>query len=418
MSSNYFQATLNQLQKLAKDQKIDWNFLAKPKRILKFSIPVKMDNGRLKKFQAFRVQYNDLRGPFKGGIRYHPGVTLAEVEALSLWMTIKCAVADIPMGGGKGGVVVNPKKLSQGELEKLSRGYIRAIAKYVGPYKDVPAPDVYTDATIMAWMMDEYSKIVGHRELAVVTGKPLNQGGSQGRPEATGLGGFFVLEALMAKLKMKPSKTTVAIQGFGNVGAHLAQILFDHGFKVVALSDSKGGILDLRRKGMDPKRIMAVKKKKGEIGACYCRGSVCDCVNYRKITHEELLGLEVDVLIPAALENEITEKNVHKIKAKVILEMANGPVSSRASQILFSKGRIIVPDVLANAGGVTVSYFEWYQNLKNKYWTKQEVFKKLKLKMVKAFDEVWLLSRQHKFDLRNGAYLLALKKIKGAIKKK
>jgi len=341
--------------------------LAKPKRIIETSIPVRMHNGSLKVFTGYRVQYNDARGPTKGGIRFHPQVSLSEVKALAFWMTIKCAVAGIPYGGSKGGVIVDPKRLNKHELEHLSRGFIRAIADVIGPDVDIPAPDVYTNPQIMGWMADEYGVITRRYQPAVITGKPLSLGGSQGRGEATAKGAYYVLmEAVKAK-GLDPKKLKVAIQGFGNAGYHLSRFLHEEGFTVVALSDSKGAIYNTG--GLDPEHTMRVKQQKGAVNEVYEKGSVKDEKNCGHLTNEELLALDVDILVPAALENVLTKENAAKVKAKIILEVANGPTTPEAEKLLQKQGVLVIPDVLANAGGVTVSYFEWVQNRQGYYWS-------------------------------------------------
>ncbi len=378
--------------------------LKKPQRILQFSLPVKMDDGKLKVFEAYRVQYNDARGPFKGGIRFHQQVNLSEVKALAFWMAVKTATVGIPMGGGKGGVVVNPKKLSLAELERLSRAYMKAAAGFIGPEMDVPAPDVNTNPQVMAWMMDEYEKIKGGHYPGVITGKPLELGGSAGRGTATAQGGFYVLQELLLKLKLNRKKLTVAIQGFGNAGSVFADLADQAGLKVVAVSDSQGGIYD--EQGLDLDKVKAHKKQ---------TGSVVDFAGTKNISNQKILELPVDILVPAALENQIIKENAGRIKAQIILELANGPVTPEADEKLFKKGKIVVPDVLANAGGVTVSYFEWVQNRQQYYWTKQEVLEKLKLIMVKAFNEVWQTGQELKVDLRTAAFVLAIKRIAEAM---
>lgn len=412
--ANVFKNAMEQLENSLEFLDVDQGIvklLKQPQRVLEFSLPVKMDDGSLKVFTGYRVQYNNARGPFKGGIRFHPGVNLNEVKALSFWMAIKTAVVGIPLGGGKGGVIVDPKKLSQGELERLSRAYMRVLADFVGPKKDIPAPDVNTNAQIMAWMLDEYENIKGKKEPAVITGKPLDLGGSKGRTAATGLGGFFAFQELAAKLKLKPDKTRVAIQGFGNVGFYIAKFLHEAGYKIVAVSDSKGGIYAKNGKAMDPEHLLGTKKSHGFAAGCYCRGSVCDCDNFTAISNDKLLELPVDVLVPAALENVITSKNAGRIKADIILELANGAVSPEADKKLFKKGKIVVPDVLANAGGVTVSYFEAVQNIQNYYWEEEEVNEKLKKIMIKSFTEVWDLARELKVDMRTAAFMLAVRRL-------
>ena len=380
-----------------------FEILEKPQKAVEVSIPVKMDNGSLKVFTAYRVQYSNARGPYKGGLRYHPDVDLAEVKSLAFWMSIKCAVADIPYGGGKGGIEVDPKKLSLNEVEKLTRGYIRAMAKNIGDKEDIPAPDVYTNSQTMAWMMDEYSQIKGEHSPGIVTGKPVEIGGSLGRDTATAQGGYYVLESVLYQMQIN-RKVTIAVNGFGNAGANLAQIAQRGKGKIVAVSDSKGAIYN--SKGLISDKVMKHKEK---------TGSVVNFPGAKNISNEELLALEVDVLVPAALENVIHKENYQNVKAKIILELANGPVNRKASQELSKKGVVIIPDVLANAGGVVVSYFEWVQNLQNFYWTSKDVQEKLKIKMKKATDDIWKFKEKNKVDMRTGAYALAVKKILKAI---
>ncbi len=426
-----FENALSQLGKAIKHlnlTKFQVTRLSNPEKIITVNFPVKLDNGEEKIFHGFRVQFNSARGPYKGGIRYHPQVDMEEVKALAFWMAIKCAVCDIPMGGGKGGVEVNPKELSEGELERLSRNYVRAIAADIGPYVDVPAPDVNTTPKIMKWMVEEYinikkqeSRIKNNKKeidklKATFTGKPVDFGGSLGRTEATGRGGSYVLQALLKQLKLKGrygKELTVAVQGFGNVGYYVAKFLHDAGMRIVALSDSKGAILvkDIKKDGFNPELVLKCKKEKGELSGCYCVGSVCDLRNGKTISNKELLELPVDVLVPAALENQITVKNAEKIKAKVILEMANGPTSPEADEILHKKGISVVPDVLANSGGVTVSYFEWKQNLEGESWSEDKVNLMLKNKMEKAFLVVWDEAKKQKIDMRTAAFIVAVRKI-------
>ncbi len=384
-------------------------------RDIKVSLPMKMDNGEIKVFTGYRLQHNNLRGPYKGGLRYHPEVSENEVKALSFWMTMKNAVIDVPFGGSKGGITVNPKELSESELERLTRAFVRSIADTIGPEKDVPAPDVNTNSKIMAWFADEYSKIVGKNTPAVVTGKPIEADGSEGRTEATGLGGVYALIAVLRSLNKFVPGMTVAIQGFGNVGKYAAEFLVKEGFKVVALSDSKGGVY-IPSGIADINQIEECKEAKGYLAGCYCVGSVCDIGNREKvggqdITSTEILELPVDIVVPAALEDVITHENAPKIKAKYILEMANGPTTNEADEILNKNGITVIPDILANSGGVAVSYFEWYQNLHNEHWTKEEVFSKLKEKMEKAVSEVTQILTSQKVPLREAAYTLALQRL-------
>jgi len=403
-----------------KELKQKLEILKEPQRIINVTIPVKMDDGIVRIFQGYRVQHNDARGPYKGGIRFHPQVSMDEVKALAFWMAMKCAVADLPLGGGKGGVIVNPKELSAGELERLSRGYARAIADCIGPDKDVPAPDVNTTGQIMGWMVDELIKIRGVKNKrdkeklsSTFTGKLIKDGGSEGREEATGLGGLFVLQTVLTKLGKK-GKLTAAVQGFGNVGFNVAKFLDEVGFKVIAVSDSKGAIFVPG--GINPKLTLECKRKNGYLAGCYCSGSVCDLTKGKQISNEALLELDVDVLVPAALESVITKENATRIKAKVILEMANGPTTPEADTILYKRGISVIPDILANSGGVTVSCFEWEQNLKGQHWTKDQVNKKLKEKMQKETNAVWETSKKLKTDLRTSAFVVATNRILKAMK--
>lgn len=408
MSQSAFQNAMSQLGKAAKILNLDAHaleLLSRPNHVHEVDIEVKMDDGSTKVFKGYRSQYNNARGPYKGGIRYHWNVTEDEVKALSFWMTMKCATVGIPLGGGKGGVIVNPKELSIGELERLSRGYIRAIYKYIGPVQDIPAPDVYTTPQIMGWMLDEYEKCVGYHAPGVITGKPLSLGGSQGRGFATAQGGVYVVEEAMKKLGKKPSETTVAIQGFGNAGSFMAKILSDLGYKIVGTSDSKGAV-----KSNSAINITNLEKYKQS------NGSVIGFENTETITNEELLEMEVDILIPAALENQITAENAPRVKAKVIAELANGPTTPEADEILFKNGTLLIPDVLTNAGGVTVSYFEQVQNAMNYYWTEEEVLNKLKPIMVTSFNEIWETKEKHNIDMRTAAFVVAVSRVAQAMK--
>ena len=382
------------------------NFIAslqQPDRDIRISIPVKMDNGSLKIFEGYRVQYNNALGPYKGGIRYHPNTEINEVKALAFWMTLKCAVVGIPMGGGKGGITVEPKDLSKGELERLSRGWVRGLSDILGPYKDVPAPDVNTTPEIMAWMTNEFGKITANKNIsetrATFTGKPINKGGSEGRGPATGLGGFYVFDTLRAEVGL-PSKCKVIIQGFGNVGGNAGRIFHENGHIVIAISDSKSGIF--KKDGLDLEKVEAHKKK---------TGGVKDFTGATNITNEKLLELPCDLLIPAAFENVINDTNANKIKAKAVLELANGPLTPEADEILFKKDITVIPDILANSGGVTVSYFEWEQNLKGEHWSEKEVFAKLKPIMEEASKRVLKKSKESNTSLRMGAFILALERI-------
>ncbi len=388
------------------ENKNEIEILKSPRRLVRVSIPVTMDSGEIQVFQGYRVQYNDARGPFKGGLRYHPEVDEDEVTSLAFWMAIKCAVVDIPFGGGKGGVVVNPKELSHAELERLTRGLARTLAPVVGPLVDVPAPDVYTTPEMMGWFMDEYSSIVGTKTPAVITGKPLELGGSQGRDKATALGAIFTLESYLEKTGRADQSISVAIQGFGNAGLHFAEFAAERHWKVVAASDSKGAVYN--RDGLDVGALIAHKADSG---------SVIGYADAVAIGNDDILGLECDVLVPAALNSAITEMNWRNVKAQTILEIANGPVSLPASEELFKAGVVIIPDVLANAGGVAVSYFEWKQNMDKEIWTLDDVNGRLKTKMNEAFAPIWDYASQLKIDLRSAAYVVAVKRIMEAIQK-
>ncbi len=434
--------------------------LQDPQRYVEIRMPVKMDNGKIQIFKGFRVQHNNTLGPYKGGIRYHPQVDLDEVKALAASMSVKCAVAGIPMGGGKGGIVVDPKKLSKGEKERLTRAFTRAITDIIGPLKDVPAPDVGTDGEVMRWMVDEYQKTTKTKAPGVVTGKPLDAGGSQGREEATGYGGFVVLEEFLKAHPPSPPLTKggnkgglchtpfLTVQGFGNAGYFFAQRAYEAGYPIVALSDSRGGIMlekfqipnsksqinskfqitnskqflnlkskILNLKSLNPSEVMAWKKQ---------YGTVQGFAGTKSITQEQRLTLPYDVLVPAALENQITEKNARKIKAKVVLELANGPTTAKASEILFKRGIPVIPDVLANAGGVTASYFEWLQNIKGESWEKDAVLKKLSQYMRRALCDVLAMQKKHKTqhqdagagqtDMRLAAFMKAVERIAKAMK--
>ncbi|WP_353259908.1 Glu/Leu/Phe/Val family dehydrogenase [Prochlorothrix hollandica] len=384
--------------------------LRAPKASLTVSIPLRRDDGSLEVFQGYRVRYDDSRGPAKGGVRFHPGVNLDEVQSLAFWMTFKCAAVNLPFGGGKGGITVNPKTLSPMEVERLSRGYIDAIADFIGPDVDILAPDVYTNARIMSWMMDQYSIIRRQYSPGVVTGKPLAVGGSQGRESATAMGAFFVIQTLMPKFDRRPAETTVAVQGFGNAGSIIAELLAEAGYRVVAVSDSQGGIYS--KQGLDIPSIRQHKESTREgVKAVYCAGSVCGIVEHEVITNEQLLALDVDVLIPAALEGQITADNAHQIQAKYVFEVANGPVTFAADQILESRNIYVIPDILVNAGGVTVSYFEWVQNRNGLYWSGAEVHNQLQQKMVEETEAMWRISQQESISVRSAAYVHALNRL-------
>ncbi len=374
--------------------------LRRPKRQMVVSIPVKMDDGSVRVFEGYRVQHNIARGPAKGGIRYHPNVSLDEVKALAAWMTWKTAVVNIPFGGGKGGVVCEPRKMSQTELERMTRRYVSEILPIIGPDRDIPAPDVYTDPQTMAWVMDTYSMTVGYSSLGVVTGKPVSLGGSEGRNEATARGCLFVAQEACRVKRMHLRGATVAVQGFGNAGGIAARLFHEQGAKIIAVSDSRGGIVNPR--GLDPIKAIQHKEK---------HGSVVALPGTSRIRNEEVLELKCDILIPAALENVITGENAGQIKAKIIAEAANGPVTPMADDILHRKGVFVVPDILANAGGVTVSYFEWVQDLQNFFWEEGEVNKKLETIMKRAFREVHETSQKYRVNMRVAAYILAVGRV-------
>lgn len=378
-----------------------------PMREIHVSIPVRMDDGSLKVFQGFRVQYNDARGPTKGGIRFHPEETVDTVRALAAWMTWKCAVADIPLGGAKGGVICEPKKMSPGELERLSRGYIQGIWQQIGPDKDIPAPDVYTNPQIMAWMMDEYSKIVGKNQFGIMTGKPLALGGSVGRDEATARGGKYAIREAAKVCRIDLSKATVAIQGYGNAGYHAARLCKElFGSKVVAVSDSRGGIFN--KAGLDPQAVLEYKAQ---------TGSVVTYPNAEPLSNEDLLELDVDILIPAALENVITKTNAPKIKARIVAELANGPTTPEADDILYKNNDVhVIPDFLCNAGGVTVSYFEMVQNFSMYYWSEEEIHARLDKKMTAAYHSVLNTSLKYKINMRQAAYVVAVERVVEAMR--
>ena len=406
---NIFEVACQQLDLVAKELKLGPEIvilLRQPMRELRFTLPVRMDNGKVKTFQGFRVQYNDARGPTKGGIRFHPEETIDTVRALAAWMTWKCAVANIPYGGAKGGVICNPKEMSKGELERLSRAYIDKLYLMIGSEKDIPAPDVYTNPQIMAWMMDEYSKLRGYNSPGVITGKPLSIGGSLGREDATARGALFTVREAAKYLKLDLAQATVAIQGYGNAGsfmATLAKKLF--GSKIVAISDSKGGIYN--SKGLEPDAVVKHKKK---------TGSVINFPGTKKISNKEILELKVDVLCPCALENVITAENAKNIQAKIIAEVANGPTTPEADRILSRKKIFVIPDILCNSGGVVVSYFEWVQNNPGYYWKEKEVCEKLDENITNAFEAVLNVSVVRKIDLRLAAYVIAVNRVVEAMK--
>ncbi len=379
--------------------------LKRPKRELTVNFPVRMDDGRVKNYVGYRVQHNSARGPCKGGVRYHPNVSLDEMRALAMWMTWKCAVVGIPFGGSKGGVICNPKEMSRSELERLTRRFASEIQIIIGPKADIPAPDVYTDAQTMAWMMDTYSTNVGYSVPGVVTGKPIEIGGSRGRDEATSRGIMYVAHQAARKRGLDIKGAKVVVQGFGNVGWNAARLLAtEAGCQVVAVSDSNGGIHDPQ--GLDPVLVMEHKKR---------TGSVEGYGSSESISNEELLELECDILVPAALENQITKANVERIKASIVVEGANGPTTPEADEVLWQRGVMLVPDILANAGGVTASYFEWVQDLQYFFWTTEEVKQRLKTIMDDSFERVHTAAQKAKVDMRTGANMLAIKEVARAI---
>lgn len=387
--------------------------LKHPKTIVEISIPIRMDDGSLRIFQGYRVQHDDTRGPFKGGVRYHPQADIDEVKALAFWMTCKCAVMGIPYGGAKGGITVDPKQLSRMELERLSRGWVQRLADVIGPETDIPAPDVYTNPMIMGWMMDEYSKIHRRHSPDVVTGKPVELGGSLGREDATGRGGYYCVKELERIHGWKPAETTIAIQGFGNVGQSCARLLHADGYRIVALSDAVGGVY--APGGLDVPGLIQAKDDTRDMKTVYCEGKLVEQLPGARITNAELLELDVDLLIPAAIEKQITSENARRIRARTIIELANGPTTSEADAILAARGVPIVPDILANAGGVTVSYFEWVQNKGGYYWPLEEVHTKLGTMMAREFNAVYALAAKKSIPLRTAAYAHALARIGAAI---
>lgn len=405
---NPFKIAQKQLDKAAEIMRLDPGIhavLREPSRELHVSIPVKMDDGNVKVFKGFRVQYNDSRGPCKGGIRFHPEETIDTVRALAAWMTWKTAVVDIPLGGGKGGVICNPKEMSPGELERLSRGYIDQVGRILGPDRDVPAPDVYTTPQIMAWMADEYAKIHNRYIPGVITGKPIAVGGSEGRADATARGAYFTIREACKKLKIDLKGSTFAVQGFGNAGQYIATILSEVGAKLVAVSDSRGGVIN--KDGINAKQIVDYKLKSG---------SVLDYENTSSINNKELLELDVDILCPSALENQLTSENAPNVKAKIIAELANGPTTIEADEIFYKNGNYVIPDFLCNAGGVTVSYFEVVQNIYNFYWDLDRVQELLDRKMTNAFWAVDEAVQKYKVDPRIAAYVVAVNRVAEAVR--
>ncbi len=420
---NFYSDTKKQFKEVAEFLKLKpavVKKLEKPDRVIKFEISVKMDpvrkkssngvdNGKIKKFSGFRCQHNNVLGPYKGGIRYSLDVSEEEVKALAMLMTWKCSLAGLPFGGGKGGIKVNPLELSQAELERLSRGYVDKVFKHIGPDKDIPAPDVNTNPQIMAWMVDEYSKKAGKFSPAAFTGKPLELWGLKGRGEATGYGGMVILKELTKKLNLNPQNTTIAIQGFGNVGYYFADFAHKQSYKILAVSEHEGGsyVLD----GLNPEKTFECKKERGSVTKCYCKDNICDPRFGNPVSNNELLEMDVDVLVPAAIEDVITKENAPKIKAKYIIEMANGPITPEAEKILEKRGIKIIPDILANSGGVTASYFEWLQSKQGKLWMREETLDGLDKILEKSFNKVWNLAEKEKISFRKAAMILAVERV-------
>ena len=407
---NPFEVALKQLDEAAKLINLDKGLqqvLANPKRVLTVSLPIRMDNGEIHVFAGYRSQHNDARGPYKGGIRYHPQVSIDEVKALSMWMTWKCAIADIPYGGGKGGIICNPKEMSEGELERLTRRYAYAIADIIGPHTDIPAPDVYTGGKEMAWIMDTYSALKGNYvQPEIITGKPITIGGSLGRNEATGRGLAFTVREAAKKLKIDMKDATMAVEGFGNAGQFASQFVEeDQGARLIAASDSKGGIHN--KNGINVAELRRHKEK---------TGSVVGFSGANSASNEELLETECTILIPAALENQITTKNASRIKAKIVAEAANGPTTPDADEVLYNNKILVIPDILANGGGVTVSYFEWLQNLRRDYWTEEKVNERLDRNITKAFNDVYQTSERYGIDMRKASTVLAVNRVVEAVK--
>ena len=407
---NMFQAARTRLDEAAKYLDIHEDVMEQlryPKETLAATLSIRMDDGSVRSFKSWRCRYNDTRGPTKGGIRYHPNVSIDEVMTLAFWMTLKCAVANLPYGGAKGGVAVDVKQLSRTELERLSRAYVQAFARFIGPDRDIPAPDMYTNGIVMAWMADEYSKMADAPTPSVITGKPVALGGSEGRIDATGRGGYYVIRKLEDELRLAPGKSRVVLQGFGNASFHCARLLHDDGYVIVGLSDSRHAIYD--PDGLDPHQVMAHKRATGSVSGAPSNGTLTE------LTNAELLESDCDLLIPAAIENQIIATNAAAIKASVIVELANGPTSIEADPILAAAGKIVVPDVLANAGGVTVSYFEWVQNKSGFYWDEAEIHTRLKAVIEPEAVKIWALAGEKGVDMRTAAYVHALGRIAEAV---
>jgi len=412
--SDTLQGALSQLKMAARHTEVPEEVLEAlnfPREVLTARISVRMDNGKRRSFEAWRCRYDDTRGPTKGGIRFHPEANLEEVVTLAFWMTFKCAVVNLPYGGGKGAIRVDPRELSRRELERLSRAYVHAFSSMIGPDRDIPAPDVYTNARIMGWMADEYSSLVGYPCPAVITGKPIPLGGSLGRDDATAKGGFYVLKNLLSEIGLENCEKRAIVQGFGNAGATIASMLHQDGWKVIAVSDTGGCVYD--KTGLDLQKLANIKKERGSVTDYAKQISGSDI---KTLTQDEMFALECGLLVPAALEDQITRDNAGSIKASVIMELANGPVTAEADSVLEKNGVTVIPDILANAGGVTVSYFEWVQNRQGFYWTEDEVQQKLRPIMERGSSAVWSLAQKKDISLRTAAYVLGLERIADAIK--
>lgn len=422
MQNTPFQNYLSRLTETANLlglSKKETELLSRPNLVIKKTLRVKLGSGKAKNFPAYRVQFNNARGPYKGGIRFHPSADLDEIKALAATMAVKCAVAGLPLGGAKGGIEFNPKEYERQDIEKISRAFARAMAPYIGSDKDIPAPDVYTTPEIMGYILDEYERAIGRSDPGAITGKPLSLGGSLGRDTATAMGGVFVLEETLRALGMKKEGMRVVVQGFGNAGYHAARLLHERGFTIVGLSDSKGGIVS--ENGFDPIQVEKIKIGKPSLHGIYCEGSVCDIKKLerdraRVVKNKELLTAPCDILVPAALDNQIRADNAGGIKAKIILEIANGPTTPEADAMLEKKGITVIPDILANAGGVTVSYFEWIQNISGLYWQEREVTEKLRAIVAKSFGDVWRISQEKKITLRHAAYCLGIGRLAEALR--
>ncbi len=410
MSNTLFHKARKRLRSAAEELGLHRDVYEKlkyPRETLAASLTIRMDDGSLRSFKAWRCRYDDTRGPTKGGIRFHPGVNIDEVITLAFWMTFKCAVANLPFGGGKGGVCVDVHTLSRRELERLSRAYVQAFSSFIGPDRDVPAPDMYTNGIVMAWMADEYARIADQPSPAVITGKPIALGGSQGREDATGRGGYYVLGELASDLDLVPGKTRVVLQGFGNAAWHCARLLHADGYVIAGVSDSRAALYD--PDGLDPGALMAHKRSTGSLAGAATRAGT------RELSNAELLESECDVLIPAALESQVTSENAGRIQARVVLELANGPVTPAADAILDARGVQVIPDILANAGGVTVSYFEWVQNRSGYYWPLDEVHQKLRRTLVPEARAIWEMARERGTGMRSSAYAHGLRRIADAV---